>query len=186
MKYRFPKRHPARLLALAVATLAVISCVQSTLQSPSATTRVGGCDASPAFTLPSELSGTEPLKVKDGQYSLGSWRTSGGTVEIKVAVSSGRKSDPFLTLNGKRLKKEPIGQVPQKIQDCAAKLAGVTEQRTLLEVATDFLVPSAYAVSCKNCLSFKIVRDCDKDRCIYWLVGCGHVCGKSVGPPLSQ
>jgi hypothetical protein len=147
MKYKIPRRRPASLLAVAVATLAIISCVDSTFK-PRQVANVDGCKVSPTFEMAPELRGSEPLKAKDGTYSLGPWHTSDGVIELKIVVLRGKRTDSFFTLNGKRLK-EATGQVPQNVLECAKKLAAV-QQPTLFELAMDSLVQPAQA-SCGDC-----------------------------------
>jgi hypothetical protein len=164
---------------MTIAILAIISSLQSNLQSSPANNE--GLEVSPAFNVPAELIGSEPLKVKDGERSIGRWRTSRGLVELKIMVRNGKRTI-FMTVDGKRLKEEPINPVPRKIKDYAKKLAVAEEKPTVLEAALSGFVSNAYAVDCAHCHYFKIVRDCYSDGhggtiCDYWIVGCGHVCG---------
>jgi len=147
MKYKIPKRRPASLLAVAVATLAIISCVDSTFKSRQVA-NVDGCKVSPTFEMAPALRGSEPLKAKDGTYSLGPWHTSDGVIELKIVVLRGKRTDSFFALDGKRLK-EATGPVPQNVLECAKKLAAV-QQPTLFELAMDSLVQPAQA-SCGDC-----------------------------------
>jgi len=163
MKYRVPKRRPASLLALAVASLAIISCLSSTFKPPQVA-QVDGCLISPSFEMPPELRGSEPLKIKDGEYSLGPWRIPAGVIELKIVVLRGRETE-FFTLDGKRLK-EATGPVPQKILDCAKQLVAAADQRTLFQLVMDSLVLSAEA-SCSRCRgSVRFVADTER-RYVY-------------------
>jgi len=163
MKYRVPKRRPASLLAVAVATLAIISSVSSAF-NPSQVANVDGCLTSPSFKMPPELRGSEPLKIKDGKYSLGPWRMPAGVIELKIVVLRGRITE-FFTLDGKRLK-EATGPVPQKILDCAKQAVAAADQRTLFQLVMDSLVPSAEA-TCSSCRGDVIFRADQERRVVY-------------------
>ncbi len=177
MKYIFFKYRRLSFLAATFAILAIVSSIESKVQSVTKP-HLDGSEVSPTFVVPPKLTGDENLKVKDGDYSLGQWRTSHGVVEFKIAVRGGKKTDAYIALNGKHLR-ENTEPIPKKVQDYAKKVATAGEQhRTLFDVALDSFVQPVYADATHcHCESITIIEDCYNGRCHYYYI-CHHkVCG---------
>jgi hypothetical protein len=205
---RFSKFHIAqgqkkRLLRIAAATPLIVIAVSLlsginffSLKEMSAANIEGSapvardCQGSPELRLPAGLSGDQPLRVRDGEHKIGEFRVREGLLEVKVIVEKARRTQPFLTLNGRRLG-DYSGQIPRESEECAKSHGLATVQRPgILERAVALLAPTAYAVDCSHCTYFKITRDCNETSCIYVLWGrCGGTwvrCSTSKGPPLAS
>jgi hypothetical protein len=134
-----------------------------------------GLEVSQYFEKAQELEGEEPLRAKDAEYTVGPWRSSVGVFELKVVVAGGRRTDEFLTLNGKRLK-ENTEPAPDKVLEAIKKYAAA-DQRTLFDLVMDAFVQPAYA-SCSRCRrAVKFVADHERRRVYGFCSGGGGVCG---------
>jgi hypothetical protein len=167
----------ARTASLAVAALAATLVLIAGLYEPQPAARAGGfikqCLASQEITLPRELAGDEPLKIKDGEYTVGSFRVPEGLIELKMTIARGKKADLFLSRDGKRLQPH-AGPLSADAEKCA-KESGLSavSRRTIFERLASLLEPTAQAADCSHLTSFKITRDCKEDgsSCIYFLWG---------------
>jgi hypothetical protein len=173
MKIKTPIQRGARVLAGAMAILAVVSCVVSCVKS-SYSTKADGIEVSPLFEIPAEVRGDEPLKAKDGEYSVGAWRSSVGVFDLKFVVRGGKVTDEFFTQDGKRLK-ESTDPVPEKTLERIRNLSAATGQPTVFEFVMNALVCNAQA-GCNRCTrGVKYVRD-GNDVFGFCIGGRGDVC----------
>lgn len=132
--------------------------ISSVRPADGATAVAKDCDVSPTFNVPAELTGDQPLRVRDGEYPIGQWQSSEALVEIRVAVSRGQKTDVVLAVGGKRLKEGPRSKEDER---CVRShgLALAMDRRNPIQEVVNLITPTAYAGSkCKSADTFKVAH----------------------------
>lgn len=149
-----------------VAVVTAVSCAKSKLGARPATHAAGArCELSPVFDIPEALAGAEPLKVKDGEYSMGKWETPGRVIELLLPVNHGKLGDFVLLVNGERLR-EGSGPPPAEVEARANKLIERAQATSWLDGALTFFGTPALAAAC-NRGALHLVVDCSDKPCVY-------------------
>jgi len=134
----------------------------------------------------------EIAKLKDGDHSLATVKTSHGTLEARTVVKAGKAGEIVIYHEGQPLKDVQLKDLPQSSQSCAKqdqKGAAGDGDEGVMSAALSWLVPTVEAKFRCNGSGTVIIKlvECwtgsdGVKRCSFRYIQAGQTCGYAICP----